>query len=288
MSKIIKFILFLTSSLLFTPAFSQNIKVDKTGSFFKELEEVSGMVFIAKDSFLVINDSGNDPIIYLVNEKAEIIKKTKVINAKNIDWEDLAMDKNKTLYIGDFGNNSNKRKKLYIHKVALNDVLNLDEVKVSTIQFNYPEQTSFPPDKNKKYYDTEALWVTDEALYILTKNRTEPSDGIAYFYKLPKKPGVYQAEKIGEYFTCDNNQIKCWITAADYHEPTKTIAVLTTKEIHILNMDKKSLTTKAVYTIPGIKQRESICFGENEKELFIADEFHKILRGGNIYKITIE
>ena len=283
-----RFQLLILLILLVSSAFGQRADVTKLGSFPEELEEVSGLIYVGKDSLIALTDSGNDPVLYLVNSKAEILKKTWIKNAKNRDWEDITIDEKGQIFIGDFGNNLNRRKKLFIYSVDLKNVLKNDTVVVKKISFHYPEQKSFPPKEDKMYYDTEALWADSDYLYILTKNRTEPSDGIAQFYRLPKKPGNYSAEKLGTYYTCDNSQIKCWITAADFHLESGLIAVLTTTEIHLLRMEEEKLKVVKVYKIPGIKQRESICFGENKNQLYMADEFHKLLRGGNLYKVILE
>ena len=92
----------------------------------KSLREASGLEKIPNSNFLwMINDSGNKSILYGLNSSGEIIKQLK-INAKNKDWEDLASDSTGNIYIGDFGNNANERKKLTILKVN-NDSLESDD-----------------------------------------------------------------------------------------------------------------------------------------------------------------
>jgi hypothetical protein len=66
---------------------------------------------------LVIEDSGNANKIYGLNQR-ENSKKHHYQNAENIDWEEITKDKEGNLYIGDFGNNENKREDLCIYKIA--------------------------------------------------------------------------------------------------------------------------------------------------------------------------
>ena len=86
------------------------------------------------------------------------IKKQVNIKAKNHDWEDLASDKSGNLYIGDFGNNENKRKNIVILKVMNDSLKSSGGIDVLEISFFYSEQKQFPPVKNKMHFDCEAFF----------------------------------------------------------------------------------------------------------------------------------
>jgi hypothetical protein len=148
------------------------------------LEEVSGTEVVPKSALIwTVNDGGNKPILFGLNNKGEIIKEI-TIRAKNNDWEDLTSDENGTIYIGDFGNNSNRRKNLSIIIVEQNE---LDEKKaeVDEIEFKYPNQDQFPPKKKELYFDTEAFFYFKSSLYILTKSRVKGNYGRTTLYKIP-------------------------------------------------------------------------------------------------------
>ena len=87
-----------------------------------QLNEISGIEIINDTIFVAINDSGNEPILFLLNKEAKILKTVKINGAENNDWEDLAADE-EHIYIGDFGNNLNKRKELIIYKVKIKEIL---------------------------------------------------------------------------------------------------------------------------------------------------------------------
>ena len=57
-----------------------------------DLYEISG-IEKNDDSEIIwaVNDSGNKPLLYGIDQQGEIIKTLK-INAENIYWEDLTMD----------------------------------------------------------------------------------------------------------------------------------------------------------------------------------------------------
>lgn len=71
------------------------------------LKEVSGIVTSNQDnnSIWTHNDSGDNPLIYLLDDKANLKYKCTITNAKNRDWEDITTYKNR-LYIGDIGDNN--------------------------------------------------------------------------------------------------------------------------------------------------------------------------------------
>ncbi len=107
----------------------------------KSLKEVSGNQMIANSELIwMVNDSGNKPEVFGVNQQGKL-RKLLNVNAKNHDWEDLTSDAQGNLYIGDFGNNNQKRKKLTILKIRNQDLLNSDKVEVEKISFEYPKNS---------------------------------------------------------------------------------------------------------------------------------------------------
>ena len=133
------------------------------------------------DVFWTNNDSGDDAYIYALNSKGENLGTWKVPNARNIDWEDIAEYKNAGgecfLYIGDIGDNDNKRAEHEIYRVREPQVTDADKNSTKknaretepaeTIKFNYPDEK----------YNAETLMVHPQTgdIYILTKRREKPS-----------------------------------------------------------------------------------------------------------------
>ena len=85
-------------------------KLDFVGRFPSQLSEVSGIDIDELGRLWAIEDNGNKDVLYQLDLKGNPVKKLKIENAKNGDWEDLAISQNGTVYIGDFGNNKNNRK----------------------------------------------------------------------------------------------------------------------------------------------------------------------------------
>ncbi|MFZ9029312.1 MAG: hypothetical protein ACO2Z9_09880, partial [Crocinitomicaceae bacterium] len=129
--------------------FSQEIDVFELPS---ELSEISGLEQLNDTTLVAINDSGNDAILYLLNMDGSIQRRVEVNGVKNMDWEDLARDKDH-LYIADIGNNFNNRKDQKILKVRINDIVAMNSVNAQKINIRYSEQTLFPPAKDSLFFD---------------------------------------------------------------------------------------------------------------------------------------
>ncbi len=251
------------------------------------LEENSGLQIYPDNIIWVIEDNGNKDDIYGLNLKGKIIKVFSVKNAKNDDWEDLAKDTHGNLYIGDFGNNGNDKKKLRIYKLPNPQKEKGDKIDAEKIEFFYPEQRHYPPKETKLYYDTEAFFHWKNSLYLITKNRTRPYDGKALIYKVPDTKGKYKAKLVGEFIIC-SNQNTCSITSADISPDGKKIALLSYGYLTILtdfNFDDFSKGKKQQIDLGIRTQLEAVCF-KNDSTLLLSDE-KSHTQGGNLYSLNL-
>ncbi|UCD61971.1 MAG: hypothetical protein JSV59_05245 [Flavobacteriaceae bacterium] len=252
----------------------------------KKLSENSGMV-VGKDSTIwMINDSGGADKIYQTNFKGKLLKEFEVKNARNKDWEELAMDKEGNLYIGDTGNNNNKRKDLVVYKIPDPNKEKGDKIEAESIEFSFPEQKKYPPKKSKHLYDTEAIFYAKDSLYLITKNRSHPFKGEALIYRIPAKKGNYKATFLGTFIPCTEFSV-CKITAADISPDGKTIALLGYGKLWLFtNFELSEFFKGELRTIDlGIRtQLESIAF-LNNRTLLLSDEQLKH-RGRNLYSYS--
>src|SRR5699024_10353008 len=109
----------------------------------------------------------------------------------NHDWEEIAQDEN-YIYVGDFGNNvSGNRTDLKIIRVSKSSILE-DNPQMDEINFSYEDQTDFTTkEPNNTDYDCEAFEITEEAIFLFTKEWLSKETRL---YKLPKTPGTYMAK----------------------------------------------------------------------------------------------
>ncbi|WP_220455474.1 SdiA-regulated domain-containing protein [Tenacibaculum pelagium] len=252
-----------------------------------ELKEVSGIEKTNNSDLLwMLNDGGNSPTIYKVDLNGRIIKEI-AIKAKNKDWEDLTSDEEGNLYIGDFGNNNNKRKDLRILKIKHQDLLTKNKVEVEKIHFSYPSQKKFPPKKKDRFFDAESMFYKNGFIYVFTKSRVKGNYGKTSLYKIPATKGNHVAEYISEFESCSN--LHCWITAAAISPNGKKVALLNHQSVLVFtdfNDDDFFSGVVKEYSFNHVSQKEGVTF-KNNNTLFITDE-KAHLKGGNLYEFSIK
>ena len=235
-----------TNTIIFSQKVVQDINLSK------KLDETSGLEIIG-DQLITINDSGNNPILFYLDKKGNILNERRLDCCKNNDWESLAVD-DEFIYIADMGNNFDTRKNLSIIKIPIQKSSNEN---VEVINFSYPEQKKFKRIYRRSEYDAEALISFEDKLLIFTKNKRKK---ITEIYSLPKNAGNYQAKKIG---SLNTDSI---VTGGDYDKATNTLALTSTikfDEYYVLIITDFSLNNKNqkidMYEIPiGKTQVEAI------------------------------
>lgn len=238
-----------------------------------KLDENSGMVTLGNNSYWFINDSGGKEEIYEADEKGKLVSEVEIKDAKNIDWEDLAIDDKKRVYIGDFGNNAHKRGEFQIYVIDNPAEEKDHSVKADKITFTYPEPLEGSKKKKKLYDDCEAFFYFNNSLYIFTKDRSSKYKGICKLYRVPAKPGDYTAEFIGTYEFGGNYNTGS-ITAATISPDHKKVVLLTHRMLYIFeDFEGDNFFTGKLTKLDmeHESQKESVCF-KNERTLIISDE----------------
>ena len=252
-----------------------------------KLDEVSGIFYVNDSTIWALEDSGNKDEIYKVDFKGKILKSFKVKNAKNEDWEDFAKDNDGHVYIADTGNNDNDREDLVIYKLPDPEKEKGDKIDAEKIEFYYPEQEQFPPKKEERNYDVEALFHFNEKLYLITRNRADPFDGNATIYTVPDTKGNYAATLIGTVNICADWET-CQVTGIAISPNGKKIAALSHGKLFVFTdftLDDFSKGRMKTIDLGARTQLESICFMDNSN-LLLADEVSHG-SGGNLYSYQL-
>lgn len=194
--------------------FSQK-DVKTLGVLPEEISETSGLIF-HNDKLITHNDSGNDSRLFEIDTLSlSITRMVTIMNASNIDWEDITQD-DTYIYIGDFGNNKGNRKDLVIYRIAKSDYDQFNEVLADRIDFSFEDQTSFTENSNNDW-DAEALFTLGDKLVVLTKQWG--SNGTVA-YVMPNLPGDYSAERL------DGYQVEGLITGSTYNSTAKLLYLI--------------------------------------------------------------
>ncbi len=236
------------------------------------LKEVSAVETVSKSELIwMIEDSGNDNHIYGMDENGTIKKDLTVLNSKNVDWEDLTSDSDGNLYIGDFGNNSKKRKSFTIYKLK-NPEHATDKISAEKIDFVLP--------KDMKSEDFEAFFVLNNHFYIFSKETKK-----CQMLKVPNKIGTQTAELVRE-FNLNGKHNR--ITSADISDDGKTVVLLNHDKVWKISNFESDKFFKG--TIEELKfghdsQKEGVCF-INNTTLLITDE-NNGPEGSNLYAFKL-
>ena len=143
------------------------------------------------------NNDHNDSCLYLIDTTtAETVGSRCFDGVYNYDTEEITQD-SLYLYFGDFGNNRGNRKNLRILRVSKESLEN-KVFQIDTIRFSYEDQTDFTARLNATDFDCEAFIVTDDSIYLFTKQWVSAQTTV---YSLPKTPGAHVAHRRDTYNT---------------------------------------------------------------------------------------
>jgi hypothetical protein len=247
-----------------------------------QLTEGSGLVESSTrpGTFWAINDSGNDPDLFLMDAEGRDLGRVRVNGVENRDWETLAVDEAGGLWIGDIGNNANRRRDLTVLRVQEPSASSPlpQQVEVDRrLVIRYPDQLHFPPER--KNFDGEAMFSFQGALYILTKHRADRDTNL-YRLDLDVADGpqemvwLERAEEVGQ------------VTGCDLHRDGRQLAVLTYSGVWVFTRpeDSDRFLSGEVrhFHFPAwsLLQAEAIAWA-GEDELLITNEQR------NIYRISL-
>ncbi len=264
----------------------QKLLLKKVGSLHEDIEECSGIAKVPSGHIAMINDSGNRPDLFFTDEDGKIVKRQCLAEVSNIDWEEVSYAEG-YIYIGDFGNNRNKRKDLVIYKYTISETDSTTYY--SEIHFKYADQKEFAPDDERMNYDLEAMVVYNDSIFLFTKNRTEPFTGYTYQYGMPARGGHYNLTRLDSFKTgTEGKWDYWWISAATLSPNKKTLVLLGYDKMWTFENFKGShfLRGKSTtYQFEALSQKEGITFLD-DNHLMITDERNRY-GGGDVFHCNL-
>lgn len=256
------------------------------------IDEASGIAASRRraDVLWVINDGDNDPLIYAVGLDGSDRGHSRIGNAHNRDWEDLAAftcEGTDYLLIGDCGDNENRRKSciLYIVREPRLTVAGI----VDTAPLTWVSRIEYVYADGPRDCEGVAVDVRHREILLLTK-RTEPP----VLYSLPlcltPNDSVQTARPVAKVGGIPSptvedlredplyGRFRSQPTAMDLSPDGALIAVLTYKQVFVFarrsDEDWRHVFARAPVplAIPKMRQAEALCFSESGTSLYMTSE----------------
>ncbi len=269
----IKLLLLITMLISINISHSQTISIVEKATLPAVLIQSSGIEVVNKNYIWSHNDSSGNPELYSFDSTGTLLRTLKILNATNIDWEDMAKDTSGNFFIGDFGNNNNTRQDLKIYIIPDPATILVDSVIPQVINYTYSDQFAFPPPDSLKNFDAEAMIAFQDSLYIFSKDWSNPYSGYTKLYKLPSAPGTYMAELIDSFYTGPGPTIPYSITSADISPDNSKLMLLGYNKCWLFtNFTGNDFFsgTSQLFNLP-LSQKEAIGFITND-DLYVTDE----------------
>ena len=189
------------------------------------ISETSGLAQGRRDAgiFWTHNDAGNYAVLFAVTAEGAIRSTIKVQGARLEDWEDIDVapcSGGNCLFIGDFGDNSAKRRSITIYRVD-------EPAPGSTTTSPAVAMTARYPSGPR---DAEAMFILAGDIYIVTKGRKEPIE----LYRWPRAGSetVVTLEKVRDVLPKPRSS-KDLVTAAAASPDGKWVAIRTYRSLHL-------------------------------------------------------
>ena len=236
----------------------------------EQLDEISGIAAsrVHQDILYAHNDSGDDPVVYVVNAKGQLTGSLLLKSVVNRDWEDIAVGPGPNkhtsyIYVGEIGDNRGSHKSVFVYRFPEPDSIR-GEREISNV------------DKLEIVFsdgarDAEALCVDPRNKDIVIISKREEKVGV-YRVKYPQSTtSVNVAEKVA-------SLPLSWVTAADMSPQGDMILVKTYTQVYSYKIKKRDSLAKAFSRkskiLPYIiePQGEAICFDAEGKGRFTLSE----------------
>ena len=233
----------------------------------RQLPEASGIVKSRRHDgiFWIHNDSGNAPLLFAIRRDGSIVRRYKVALA-NVDWEDIAIDDEGNLYLGDIGNNGGRLPVRAIYQIPEPDPSKPDDTPLkATKSWFY----SFKDDR----FDAEGLFI-DGGRAILVAKTFNGRDAELFSVPLDRPATLLRPtipSKLGRL-----ERFVVPVTGADLSEDRERLAVCSeTRTIVYRRAGGDSWKLESEVAYPACRN-EAVCW--DGRDLILAGEDQRLSR----------
>ena len=263
------------------------------------LGEISGIARASEPGvFWVHNDSGDSARLFAITSDGSVQLPPyfltsnpeatahdwpgiSIHGAKNIDWEDIAVEDG-VIYIGEVGNNGNSRRDLGVYVVNEPAISQIYDARALRFEpFRYPDQKTFPG--TVWHFDCEAMFVDGDVRYYLTKHR-QPGQHLMW------EPGVklyrqdtFPSDREADLTLISSRDDVTLATGADLSPSGAHLAVVSYQKLWVFERPASGddwLAGKA-FAIeldrPQVKQVEAVVW-EDDESMLLVNEQREIFR----------
>jgi hypothetical protein len=223
---------------------------------YEPLGESSGVVASRTQPgvFWTHNDSGNPPVLYAIAATGKLLAEFPV-RATNRDWEDIAVDEQRHLYIAETGNNNCRFNQIAVYRVDEPDVAGKGSGAANPLVVDRSWQLRFPGPP----FDCEALFVWRSYGYVISKHLDMRPATLYRFPLVDRQERPFTLEEVGRL------PIRSPVTGADLSCDGARLAVVTYTGPYLFWVDgdppkacdAKNRPTSISFTHPHM---EAICF----------------------------
>jgi hypothetical protein len=268
-----------------------------------DIIEASGMAAsrLRADVLWLLNDGGNEPYLYAAGRKGSDLGRVRILNAPNVDWEDLAafrFDNSAYLLIADVGDNKAQRTDYYLYIVREPEING--DLPDDAAALDWTWRIRFMYVDGPRDCEAVAVNMLEKKILLLSKRRVPP-----VLYELPLIAENSHALHIARRVTVIENipqptaddliedprfgRFRAQPTALDISPDGSLIAVLAYKNAY-LYMRSANDNWSAVFQrspllilMPQLRQAEALCFDAHGRSLYVTSE----KRPTPIYRLDI-
>ena len=219
----------------------------------RAIQECSGVVASRKHPGVLWthNDQGNEPNLYAIAPDGRLLAQYRV-DVRNGDWEDIAIDNEGRLYIGDLGNNECLKTELKVHRV-----LEPDPATATLFSRNrLPAETTWRLRFPNKPFDCESLFIQGDHGYVIDK---VPDGKHTRLYRFALNPpgGTQILEEVARL------PVKHSATGADLSADGQRLAVVTKAGLYVFEVKgdpRRAAQIKPLFIKLPKLQIEGVCF----------------------------